>query len=524
MSSYEGRTDRRRDPAAAATPAAALWPLLRALRSHRLVAIAIVALTVLSSLAWMAQRPPQYSATAEVLVTPLSATDRSFAGLPLLRAVGPDASSGVGSAVVLLDSPEAAELAAERIGQGQTQASVEAAVEVERSEDTGLVIVTAKSDDAELSAAIANEFVKAALDTRASELGEIAGQQIERSQELIDEAGSSSVLANENLRARIADLEQIRDSGDPTLTVARPATAPTSPDGAPRPAILVLSVVAGLSIACMTVVLLEVLGPSRIFDESALLETYELPILVRLPRLAGGRAEAPPSQSRAMMRDAFRSLRSQLEIRLPGRPRSSNGAGPRTTRAVAVTSPSRGDGSTVVATGLAHATLDAGASCSVVDLDFATRGAEKAFGVFDTARESVPAGRSGEAGFARMRVGEETGLELLTVAGTEASIDASLSRGDDLIELGRSSSEWIVVDTPPVASAASTLPALKSVDALVIVIKLRSTSRSDLLRLREILELVDIQPLGYVVVAHGGVGSHKPRASLGSRRGAARRR
>ena len=507
-----GNRDRRRDPAATATPVAALWPLLRALRSHRLVAFAIVALTVLSSLAWLTQRAPQYSASAEVLVTPLSATDRSFAGLPLLRAVGPDASSGVGSAVVLLDSPEAASLAAKRIGKGQTQTSIERAVEIERSEDAGVVVVTAESDDAELAAEIVNEFVEASLDIRATELGAIADQQIERSQELLDEAGSSSDVATENLRTRIADLEQIRDSGDPTLTVAREAPVPSSADGAPRPAIMLVSLVAGLALACMTVVLLDVLGPSRIFDEAALLEVLELPVLVRLPGFARGRSHGAVSQSRAKMRDAQRSLRSQLEIQVPGRPRSSNGAGPRTTRAVAITSPSRGDGSTIVATGLAHAILDAEASCSVVDLDLATRGAERAFGLVDEPRETVPVGHGGGgATFARTSVRQHSGLELLTVAGSDASIDASLSHGDDLIELGRSSSDWIVVDTPPVAGAAGTLPAMKAVDAVLIVVKLRSTARSDLFRLREILELVDIEPLGYVVIGPDEVGSRRSR-------------
>jgi len=520
MSQFEyGDRDRRRDPAAAATPAAALWPLLRALRSHRLVAISIVALTFLSSLVWLTQRAPQYSSRAEVLVTPLSATDRSFAGLPLLRAVGPDASSGVGSAVVLLDSPEAAKLAAKRVGKGLTQSSIESAIEIERSEDAGMVEVTAKSDDAELAAAIANEFVEASLDTRAKELGAIADQQIERSEQLLDEAASSSVVATENLRLRIADLEQILESGDPTLTVARAAPVPSSADGAPRPVILIVSLVAGIALACMTVVLLDVLGPSRIFDEAALLEVFDLPVLVRIPGFAKGRAHGAASQSRAMMRDAQRSLRAQLEIQVSGRPRSSNGAAPRTTRAVAFTSPSRGDGSTVVATGLAHAILDAGASCSVVDLDLATRGAESAFGIVGQPRETVPAGRSGDgASFARTPVRQHSGLELLTVAGTEASIDASLSRGDDLIELGRSSSDWIVVDTPPVAGAAGTLPALKAVDGVVIVVKLRATARSDLFRLREILELVDIEPLGYVVVAPDAVGSLKVRSPSRRRR------
>ncbi len=196
MSSYERRT--RIDGAtqsAAATPAAALWPLLRALRSHRLVAIAIVALTVLS------QPGLDDSARSPVLRNCGGPGHAAFGDRPVLCRVAPPEGSRPGCVVRRGQRGGVAGLARGSRARGKAgrggprQASVEAAVEVERSEDAGLVTVTASSDDAELSAAIANEFVKAALDTRASELGEIAAQQIERSQELIDEAGSSSVLA-----------------------------------------------------------------------------------------------------------------------------------------------------------------------------------------------------------------------------------------------------------------------------------------------------------------------------------------
>ena len=515
--------DQRRSPESA-TPAAALWPLIRALRVHRTVAIAIVLLTVFSSVLWLAKRSPQYSASTDVLVTPLSATDRSFSGLPLLRAVGPDASSGVGSAVTLLDSAEAAALTAKRLGSGLTAESVQESVEAERSEDAGLVTVTARSDNAELAAAMADEFVEASLDVRADQLDELARQQIERSEELLGEASSSGFLADENLRARIADLEQIIASGDPTLSVGRRASVPGAPDGAPAPAILLVSFIGGLAIACMTIILIEVLGPSQIFDEATLQEIYDLPILARLPRLGGGDPDLAPAAVRARTKDVQRNLRSQLDIQVRGRPRSSNGSAPRTTRAIAITSPSRGDGRTTAAAGLAHAILAAGDSCSILDLDVATRGAETLLGADRPhAAYSQPVGGSG-SGFARAPVRGDSGLELLTVTGNPASVEASLTRADDLVELGRASSDWVILDTSPLPDAAETLPALKVVDALLIVVKLRSTARSDLFRLREILELVDIEALGYVVVAPEGVSRRRRRAQTRRRRRGSRAR
>src|SRR5918998_1488405 len=107
-------------PDVAASPGAALWPFLRAIRAHRRIVAAILAVTLGSSLLWLAQRSTEYSTSAEVLVAPLSASDRSFVGLPLIRAVGPDASAGVGSAVSILDTRAAAELLASRLDDGTT--------------------------------------------------------------------------------------------------------------------------------------------------------------------------------------------------------------------------------------------------------------------------------------------------------------------------------------------------------------------------------------------------------------------
>jgi Mrp family chromosome partitioning ATPase len=90
------------------------------------------------------------------------------------------------------------------------------------------------------------------------------------------------------------------------------------------------------------------------------------------------------------------------------------------------------------------------------------------------------------------------------LAGSEVEVEASLAQADGLVELGRVASDWIVVDTPPLPAAVEVLPALKAVDAVVIVVRLRSTSRSEVVRLHEILDLVGIEALGYVVLGADG--------------------
>jgi Mrp family chromosome partitioning ATPase len=203
-----------------------------------------------------------------------------------------------------------------------------------------------------------------------------------------------------------------------------------------------------------------------------------------------------------MMRDMQQNLRSQLELQVKGQARSSNGSGPRTTRAVAITSPSRNDGTSAVAAGLAHAILRAGGTCSVLDLDVISTGVTKRLETAEVFREPGDS-NAGETGFSRSSV-DVPGLELLTLAGSEVEVEASLAQADGLVELGRVASDWIVVDTPPLPAAVEVLPALKAVDAVVIVVRLRSTSRSEVVRLHEILDLVGIEALGYVVLGAGG--------------------
>ena len=79
-------------------------PYLRAIAAHKV----LVALTTLAALvgciAWLATRSDTYETTAEILVTPLTAVDETFQGLPFLRDYG-EATRTIQTAATLVDSP-----------------------------------------------------------------------------------------------------------------------------------------------------------------------------------------------------------------------------------------------------------------------------------------------------------------------------------------------------------------------------------------------------------------------------------
>src|SRR4051794_2969640 len=143
----------------------ALGSYLRAVRAHLVLVIAITVATGIAALAWGQMRTPTYEATAQMLVTPISADDSTYLGLPLVRDTG-DPPRTLQTAATLIDSPRAAQLAARRLGDGWTQRKVQHAVNVSPQGQSSIVDVTASASSANESAHIANTYVHAVTDAR----------------------------------------------------------------------------------------------------------------------------------------------------------------------------------------------------------------------------------------------------------------------------------------------------------------------------------------------------------------------
>ncbi len=75
-------------PAPPRSAEGALGPYLRAIRSHRMLVILVTLAAIAAAVAWTVLRTPSYSATAEMLVTPVAQEDQTFLGLPVLRDSG----------------------------------------------------------------------------------------------------------------------------------------------------------------------------------------------------------------------------------------------------------------------------------------------------------------------------------------------------------------------------------------------------------------------------------------------------
>src|SRR3954452_24204242 len=158
-------------PAFSERPEGALGPYLRAIRAHRLTVALIVLAALAGALLYVALRAPTYEASADILVTPLPQDDQTFIGVQVVRDSPSDPTRTVQTAANLLDSPNAAALAARRLGHGWTFASVDSATDVQPKGQSNILTVSAESHKSGADAArIANTFATAALTARATTL------------------------------------------------------------------------------------------------------------------------------------------------------------------------------------------------------------------------------------------------------------------------------------------------------------------------------------------------------------------
>ena len=256
----------------------------RAVRSHLALSIAIVAVAVVGAAGWLATHAPKYEASAKLLVNPVPDGDTSFFELPILRGSGAEPQRPVTTAATLIESPEAARLAARELDSGISPQQVTAAIEATARDGENIVEVTATAGNPDEAADIANTYVDAALAVRREMLEPRVDAAIDRTRAELEALGDLNTERASELEARLSELQSIEDGTDPTLEVASPASAPDAPVGAPRWLILALALGGGITIAATTAIVIELLAPGAIGSEDDLLGLFPLPILARVPR------------------------------------------------------------------------------------------------------------------------------------------------------------------------------------------------------------------------------------------------
>ncbi|KLL10410.1 MULTISPECIES: hypothetical protein [Protofrankia] len=249
---------------------------LRALRAHRLLVTLVTLAALGGGLLALALRPTTYHARADVLVTPLAQDDDSLLGLPLVRDLG-DPIRTIQTAAAAADNRDIAQVAATRLGAPWTAERVQRTVDVAPKGQTNILEVVASASVARTAADVANTYAHSLIDTRQATLRRLADSSARAAQARLDAlrsqpggagqqsgdaAGQQSVTAA-GLEQRLVELGQVRDSGDPTMSLLQDAAVPRSAAGAPAWLVLTISTLAGLVLGAAAAITAERLARAR---------------------------------------------------------------------------------------------------------------------------------------------------------------------------------------------------------------------------------------------------------------------
>ena len=280
--------------------------------------------------------------------------------------------------------------------------------------------------------------------------------------------------------------------------VLRTAAIPTSPNGLGKNAIRFAGLFAGLLFGIAAAFVLDRLDNTA-REESDVELAMGASVLGTVPQFGfsnrtGASALVMLSSSKSTSvqraRESFRRLRTSLQYL----------ATTDNIHSLLVTSAQPGEGKSVSATNLAIALAQGGSPTVLVSADMRRPSIENLFGIGNTeglstalqAREVTPP--------PIVSVGVEN-LAVIPSGPTPANPGELLgsARFRDLIRRLEATYEYVVVDTPPVLSAADSIAASASVGGVVVLVDSRRTDTSTLLQVRSDLDRAGARVLGAIL-------------------------
>jgi capsular polysaccharide biosynthesis protein len=413
---------------------------LHVVRYRWRLALLVMVVTVAVAALWLLVRTPQYTATAELLVTPLAQSDEIYFDLPVVRDAG-DPTRTIQTAATQVDTPPAAALAARRLGGGWTQDAVLGATDVEPVGETNLLAVTGSADDAEQARRLADAYADGVLAWRDQTLRARVAPTIARLQTELGGLTADDGTRRADVLDRLDALRAARASGDPTISKSRTASAGIRSGPSSR-LLLLIALVVGCALAVGAAVLAELSSAGRRPHEA---RPAPAPPFPRDEPAAEGKT--PP----ALAPD-------QLAQRLAGRRLGDS-------RSVLVAGLDAHDDPAAATAALARALANAGERAIALDLSAAGGGLGRELGFAAT---PVKSGRS-KLATALRPVSDAPRLRFVAVPlnGTEPARDPGAVLAD-LLSDAMALAPWVLVTGPPLLADGGAVAFLRAADDVVV--------------------------------------------------------
>lgn len=468
---------------------------LRVLRRRWLVVLGAVVVVVGLTVARGLSEPKLYVSSASLLFRDPGFDEKLFGTTFFAPSDDPEREAQTNIELVSLDV--VAERTAAALGGAYEAEDVSDKVSIAGGGGSNVITVdasdTVATESARIANTFANEYIEFRRDADRSKIQD--AQALVRSQ--LSQVSADGVgPAARTLRDRLDQLDVLASlqTGNAELVQeARPATTTSSPGAVGT---TVRGLLLGLLLAGVLVLLIERLD-RRLHDPEEAAAILGRPLL---GAIAPARGKLRPGELSAKESEAFHMLRANLRYLSIDRE----------IRSIVVTSGAPGDGKTTVAWNLALAAASAGTDVVLVEADLRNPalGARVDLGT---------AGHSG--GLSEVLAGEVSldhalvhfgvrqgstelaqGLDLLPAGGVPpnpADLAESARMQEVLVEL-RDRYELVIIDTPPVTVISDTIPLLTKVDGVLVVVRMKKSTRDQTLAVRRQLDRVDASLLGVV--------------------------
>ncbi|MEW6059513.1 MAG: polysaccharide biosynthesis tyrosine autokinase [Actinomycetota bacterium] len=465
---------------------------LGVLRRRKLTIALVVSVVMGSTLAFSLWQTPMYESTVKVLVKPINAS-QVVQGVSVSSIIDLETEKG------LVESPAVAGLARKALGGGTQTDELLRHLSVSVPANTQFLEVTFASPNAQDAARGAQAFADAYLDFRrrqATDAFATAAQGYERQIEqlqtqvsskqsqLASAAAGSAAAATlqaeiNSLNSRIAILQAgvaplLAPSIDPGQIVA-PAVVPTSPASPDFLRNLALALVVGLVLGVGAAFLQERLD-DRLTDREDFEEHLGAPVLGIVPKSPGQKNKETPKLSvlddpKTPAAEAYRTIRAGLQHLT----RKED------FRVLAVTSPMIGDGKTTVSANLAVVLAQTGKRVLAISCDLHRPRLHQCFDLENAVGLTTLLGNEASLG----DVVGRTGLDTLRVlpSGPAVPNPAELlasSEMERLLTELRRTTDYLILDTPPVIAVADALVLAPKTDGVLVVVDANRTEREAL--------------------------------------------